>query len=459
MRDQETKAVCADDETLVDASRRELFKRTSAVGALGVLGAGVFATSVSAADFEKPKALLPGGQSDSRFPVSFTIPVSQGLKLVIDYFTALNQRDLRALAKTLHFPFAIYEYIEPLVYQNEAELLRNPPPSLNGTGTGKSRIAAGSYDILESVNVHLYCPVGGVFSLGFTRYQADGDKLLDCEGIYSVTNNDGRWAIQLVSTIIHEVGYERYPYPDAEMSDRLGSQGYLAAFGYRDEELLNDRSKGRGSFEPRLHDGTKTASVSFGYGPRDRTRNARANDPMRRTAMARIHATAAPLDVGALMGDFQKHAPPQAQGLLGILGAAKSMMGGAMPGFTMMGPGGPVSVGQATGAQPLAPPAGEAALAEAERAVGRPFPAELRQLYAIADGGFGPGAGLMPLAELTRRYDDLAREPYGPLGQDWPKNLLPLFDEDPVLACIDLNTGEMVAWDPEEIEDEDSDAD
>lgn len=186
---------------------------------------------------------------------------------------------------------------------------------------------------------------------------------------------------------------------------------------------------------------------------------ARANDPMRRTAMARIHATAAPLDVGALMGDFQKHAPPQAQGLLGILGAAKSMMGGAMPGFTMMGPGGPVSVGQATGAQPLAPPAGEAALAEAERAVGRPFPAELRQLYAIADGGFGPGAGLMPLAELTRRYDDLTREPYGPLGQDWPKNLLPLFDEDPVLACIDLNTGEMVAWDPEEIEDEDSDAD
>lgn len=276
----EQKSVDVVGDAPVDRARRELFKRTSALGALGMLGSGLLATSASAAEFDKPKTLLPGGQSDSRFPVSFAAPVSQGLRLVIEYFTALNQRDIAAIAKTLHFPFAIYEHIEPLVYQTEAEFLRNPPPSLNGTGKGATRIAVGSYDILESVNVHLYCPVGGVFSLGFTRYQADGDKLLDCEGIYSVTNNDGRWAIQLVSTIVHERGYERYPYPDAEMSDRLGSQGYLAAFGYRDEELLNDRSKGRGSYEPQLPVGTKTAGVSFGYGPRDRTRNARNNDPL-----------------------------------------------------------------------------------------------------------------------------------------------------------------------------------
>jgi len=151
--------------------------------------------------------------------------------------------------------------------------------------------------------VHLYCPVGGVFSLGFTRYQADGDKLLDCEGIYSVTNNDGRWAIQLVSTIVHERGYERYPYPDAEMSDRLCSQGYLAAFGYRDEELLNDRSKGRGTFEPRLPVGTKTASVSFGYGPRDRTRNARNNDPMQGWKTAGVKSRLVVSEVSDAVGE------------------------------------------------------------------------------------------------------------------------------------------------------------
>ena len=186
----------------------------------------------------------------------------------------------------------------------------------------------------------------------------------------------------------------------------------------------------------------------------------RANDPMRRTAMAGANANAQPLDLDSLKADFQKHAPPQAQGLLGALGTLQGMFGGNMPGFTMMGPGGMMSMGNMpSGPQPLAPPPSEAELAGAEKAIGRALPAEVRQLYAIGDGGFGPGEGLMSVAELVDRYRELTDEPYGPAGQDWPKNLLPLFDENPVLSCIDLETGEMIAWDPEEIEDEDSDAD
>jgi hypothetical protein len=138
----------------------------------------------------------------------------------------------------------------------------------------------------------------------------------------------------------------------------------------------------------------------------------------------------------------------------------QSMFGGNAPGFTMMGPGGRMSMGgMPSGPQPLVPPPGEAALKSAEQAIGRPLPNEVTQLYAIGDGGFGPGEGLMPLAQLAERYGELTREPYGPLGQDWPKNLLPFFDENPVLSCIDMDSGEMVAWDPEEIEDEDSDED
>jgi hypothetical protein len=185
----------------------------------------------------------------------------------------------------------------------------------------------------------------------------------------------------------------------------------------------------------------------------------RANDPMRRTAMSGAQASAQPLDLGSLMSDFQKHAPPQAQGLLGALGKMQGMFGGSMPGFTMMGPGGMMSVGMPTGPQPLAPPPGEQALKDAEKAIGRPLPDEVQQLYAIGDGGFGPGEGLMPLAELVEKYREVTHEPYGPLGQDWPKRLLPLFNEDPVLSCIDMDSGEIVAWDPEEIEDEDSDED
>ena len=173
--------------------RRELFQFAGAMGLAGAFN-GLAIDSAQAQnrtlDFQKPATLKRGAQLDSRFPVSFAACVSNGMRLITEHFTALSQRDLSALAKTVHFPFALYEEIEPIVIQNEKELLAAPPATLNGTGKGKTRIAKGSYDLLESMNVHLYCPVGGVFSLGFGRYAADGHKLLDCEGIYSVTNND-----------------------------------------------------------------------------------------------------------------------------------------------------------------------------------------------------------------------------------------------------------------------------
>lgn len=270
-----------------NTQRREFFKAAGAMGLVGALG-GVGPAAAQnrpnavakGEEFPKPAGLKPGAQLDSRFPVSFQACVSNGLRLVVDYFTALSQRDLAGIAKTVHFPFAIYEEIDPIVVKDERDLMSNPPPTMNATGKGKSRIAKGSYDLLESVNVHLYCPIGGVFSLSFARYTADGNKLLDCDGIYSVTNNDGRWAIQLASTMFHERGFENDKYPDGEETHRIGSQGYLAAFGYRDEALLNDLSKGRGSYDAELPIGTKRASVSFGYGPRERSRDAREGHPM-----------------------------------------------------------------------------------------------------------------------------------------------------------------------------------
>src|SRR3546814_14931855 len=97
-------------------------------------------------DFPKPKGLLPGGQSDSRFPVSFAAPVTEGVRLVIEYFTELNQRDVAGIAKTLHFTFAIYENIEPLVYQNEAELRRTQPPQQNATASGTQQMTPDSQE-------------------------------------------------------------------------------------------------------------------------------------------------------------------------------------------------------------------------------------------------------------------------------------------------------------------------
>jgi len=263
--------------------RRGFVKTVGGAGMMGVIGG--FQTRPSAPtagvdEFTKPAGLRPGAQLDSRFPVSFAASVSEGFRLVTDYFTAFSQRDLAGVAKTLHFPFAINEDIEPIVVRSADELMSNPPPTLNASGTGKSRMLKGSYDLLESINVHLYCPVGSAFSMTFTRYTPDGHTLLVCDGIYSVTNNDGRWGIQLVSTIVHEADYVGLRYPDAEDATTRAEQNYLAAFGYGNEAILNDPKAMRGTYEPPLPIGTRTASVNFGYGPRERSRDARQGRPM-----------------------------------------------------------------------------------------------------------------------------------------------------------------------------------
>ena len=183
----------------------------------------------------------------------------------------------------------------------------------------------------------------------------------------------------------------------------------------------------------------------------------RAGDVRRRTFASGAEAAADPVDLDNLMADFEQHAPPAAKGLLGMVGKLGGMLG--LEGMVAMGPDGPIRFGGEAPARELSAAPDEARLAEAERRIGRPLPPELRQLYAIGDGGFGPGGGLLGLGELVARYHELTREPYGPLGQDWPANLLPLFDEDPQLICLDLDSGSIVEWDPEEIEDEESDAD
>lgn len=188
----------------------------------------------------------------------------------------------------------------------------------------------------------------------------------------------------------------------------------------------------------------------------------RANDPMRRTFSAGALANAKPVDLEAMVGELVAQQHPAAGQLQGMLGNLAAMMGGmgalqqGFGGMLMAGPDGTYRIG---GAEPPRQPAGlasppdEAALSEAEQRIGRTLPTELRQLYEIGDGGFGPGDGLFPLAELIDRYSENVREPIGPGGQLWPANLIPLFDQSPQLLCLDADTGRMVCWDPEMIED------
>ncbi|HUL05689.1 MAG TPA: SMI1/KNR4 family protein [Candidatus Acidoferrum sp.] len=140
-------------------------------------------------------------------------------------------------------------------------------------------------------------------------------------------------------------------------------------------------------------------------------------------------------------------APPSTRGqtvTVGNLSVAGLDLGAALRGDLRSTPEG--------GAAALAPTASEATIADAERQLGFALPQPLRQLYRqVANGGFGPGAGIMPLEDVVSSYLELLATPPGRRGQKWPIRLLPVRRDDPGLCCVDVDNGEVIFWDEEEL--------
>jgi hypothetical protein len=97
-------------------------------------------------EFETPEGLQSGAQLDARFPISYKTSVPEAMRVIIEYFTALSQRDMTGVARSLHFPYALYEGTEPVVVDSEKDLLKNPPTTINVTGKGDTEVMTGSYD-------------------------------------------------------------------------------------------------------------------------------------------------------------------------------------------------------------------------------------------------------------------------------------------------------------------------
>jgi len=92
----------------------------------------------------------------------------------------------------------------------------------------------------------------------------------------------------------------------------------------------------------------------------------------------------------------------------------------------------------------LGPAATSWSLSEAATKLGFPLPPPLKQLYAIADGGFGLGSsGLFPLHKLVTRYRDFTSLK-GPAGELWPARLLPIYEKSTVTHFLDLESGQIV---------------
>ncbi|HYL37896.1 MAG TPA: hypothetical protein VEV17_18415 [Bryobacteraceae bacterium] len=211
-------------------------------------------------ELPRPKNLRPPGMLDARFPVYYKTSVPEAMRLLTEYFAAYNDRDYAAVARTLHFPYATYEATEPIIYKSAEEFIANPPPSIHESGKPDSQLRPGSYDIMDVLQMQTFNPVNVGLELCYTRYRADGYRIGINQGIYAITNNDGKWGIQLSSVIFTPTEYIGDKFNDAaEAHLRQGRTG-MAAFGDHDYDLLTNLGWGTGQGNRRT--ARKTASIT-----------------------------------------------------------------------------------------------------------------------------------------------------------------------------------------------------
>jgi hypothetical protein len=216
--------------------------------------------SKAAEELPRPKNLRPGGMLDARFPVYYKTSVPEAMRLLTEYFAAYNDRDYAAVARTLHFPYATYEWTEPIIYKTAEEFIANPPASIRESSKPDSQLRPGTYDIMDVLQVKTFNPVNVGLELCYTRYRGDGYKIGINQGIYAITNNDGKWGIQLSSVIFTPTEYIGDKFNDAEEAHLRQGRTGMAAFGDHDYELLTGLGWGRGQGNRRT--ARKTAGIT-----------------------------------------------------------------------------------------------------------------------------------------------------------------------------------------------------
>ncbi|MDE3108334.1 MAG: hypothetical protein KGL02_00190, partial [Acidobacteriota bacterium] len=81
-------------------------------------------------------------------------------------------------------------------------------------------------------------PVAVNLTMNYNRFSCGGHKLLRCQGIYCVTNNDGKWAIQAMSTIFTPANMIHVQYHDSAAAARRLRQDHCLAYMNNDEQAV-----------------------------------------------------------------------------------------------------------------------------------------------------------------------------------------------------------------------------
>ncbi len=237
----------------VQTDRRNFMKSAAAAGLLGAAGAasalGQSAQAAQQAETAEPNLIPPPGMSprgipDLRFPICYKESVPAAVGVMTHYFAALGQRDLKGMAEMLHFPFGTFERTEPVVVRSPDELMAHAPASMNMTEHPErftdhdGYLKPGCYDVLDGIEIFNSDPVAVNLSLNYNRYSPDGYKLLRCQGIYCVTNNDGKWAIQAMSTIFTPANMLPVVYNDSITAAKRLRQDHCLAYMNNDQQAV-----------------------------------------------------------------------------------------------------------------------------------------------------------------------------------------------------------------------------
>ena len=230
-----------------DPGRRNFIRGAAVAGALGAMGlnpAASKAATPQAVMTEPVDPATPAGMKrpamlGSKYPVTYEQSVPAAMSVMTNYFAALARRDLRGMSESLIYPHGTYEGTDATIVQSAQELIDNPPLSMNVTGKGDSLIQRGAYDVLETINLHVFNPIRVGLSLTYSRFQPSGHKILQCDGLYYVTNNDGRWGIELASTIFTPADQIAVTYNDArEAFIRMERDSWMAVYMHDPQEAV-----------------------------------------------------------------------------------------------------------------------------------------------------------------------------------------------------------------------------
>jgi hypothetical protein len=237
----------------LQTDRRSFMKSAAAAGLLGAAGAvsalgqptpaqAAQQPGAAAPNLKPPAGLSPRGIPDLRFPMCYKDSVPSAVRVMTDYFAALSQRDLHGVSDVLHFPFGTFERTDAIVIQTADDLLAHAPASLNMTDHPErltdhdGYLQPGCYDVLDGIEIFNSNPVAVNLALSYNRFSAAGHKLLRCQGIYCVTDNDGKWAIQAMSTIFTPAQMIHVQYGDSAAAARRLRQDHCLAYMNNDEK-------------------------------------------------------------------------------------------------------------------------------------------------------------------------------------------------------------------------------